>query len=46
MNNFAPNSYNNPYAMGRQSVAGQNALIQRVSYLLCMTLLVTAATAW
>jgi len=27
MNNFAPNSYNNPYAMGRQSVAGQNALI-------------------
>ena len=49
MNNFSPNSYNsrpNPYAVGAQSVAGQNALIQRVSYLLCTTLLVTAATAW
>lgn len=49
MNNFSPNRYNNqysPYAAGGQSVAGANALIQRVSYLLCTTLLVTAGTAW
>ena len=46
MNNFSSSPYNNPYAGGVQSVAGQNALIQRVSYLLCTTLLVTAATAW
>ncbi len=49
MNNFSPNSYNNqsnPYAAGGQTVAGANALIQRVSYLLCTALLVTAGTAW
>ncbi len=49
MNNFSPNSYNNqpnPYAVGGQSVASANSLIQRVSYLLCTTLLVTAVTAW
>lgn len=47
MNNFSrnPNRQYNPAAAG-QSVAGANALIQRVSYLLCTALLVTAGAAW
>ena len=48
MNDFSPNRNTpySPYAAGGQTVAGANALIQRVSYLLCTALLVTAATAW
>ncbi len=47
MNNFAPNPKNiySPYAAG-QSVAGTNALMQRVSYLLCTALLVTAGAGF
>ena len=48
MNNFGPNQYNrnSAYAPVAQSEAGANALIQRVSYLLCTALLVTAGAAW
>ncbi len=45
MNNFSPNA-NNPYYTAGQTQAGANTLIQRVSYLLCTALLVTAAAAW
>ena len=47
MNNFSrnPNQPYSPYAAG-QSAAGTNTLIQRVSYLLCTALLVTAGAAW
>lgn len=47
MNNFSRNPQQpyNPYAAG-QSVSAANTLIQRVSYLLCTALLVTAGTAW
>ena len=47
LNNFSPNSRNtyNSYAAG-QSVEGTNALMQRVSYLLCTALLVTAGAAY
>ena len=47
MNNFSrnPNQVYNPYAAG-QSAGAANALIQRVSYLLCTALLVTAGAAW
>ena len=46
MNNFGNfnNPYNAPYYTA--SRAQEAALIQRVSYLLCTTLLVTAAAAW
>lgn len=49
MNNFSRNPYNkqySPYAPSVPTEAGANTLIQRVSYLLCTTLLVTAAAAW
>lgn len=49
MNNFSRNPYNrqySPYAPSAPTEAGANALIQRVSYLLCTALLVTAAAAW
>ncbi len=47
MNNFSrnPNQPYNPYATG-QSVSAANALLQRVSYLLCTALLVTAGAAY
>ena len=47
MNNFSrnPNQPYNPYAAS-QPVAAANALIQRVSYLLCTALLVTAGAAY
>ena len=45
MNNFSPNA-NNPYYSAGQTQAGANTLIQRVSYLLCTTLVVTAVAAW
>lgn len=47
MNNFSrnPNQPYNPYA-ANQSAASSNALIQRVSYLLCTALLVTAGAAY
>ena len=47
MNNFSrnPNQPYNPYAAS-QSAASSNALIQRVSYLLCTALLVTAGAAY
>ncbi len=47
LNNFSPNPKNtyNPYAAG-QTVEGTNALMQRVSYLLCTALLVTAGAAY
>ncbi len=48
MNNFSQNPYNRAgsYGQSAPTVAGANVLIQRVSYLLCTALLVTAATAW
>lgn len=47
LNNFSPNPKNtySPYAAA-QTVAGTNALMQRVSYLLCTALLVTAGAAY
>ena len=45
MNNFSPNA-SNPYYTAGQTQAGANTLIQRVSYLLCTALFVTAAAAW
>ncbi len=47
MNNFSrnPNQPYNPYA-ANQSAASSNTLIQRVSYLLCTALLVTAGAAY
>jgi FtsH-binding integral membrane protein len=47
MNNFSrgPQGQYNPYAAG-QTVAASNTLIQRVSYLLCTALFVTAGAAW
>ncbi len=47
MNNYSrsPKQPYNPYA-ANQSAADSNALIQRVSYLLCTALLVTAGAAW
>jgi len=47
MNNYSrnPNQPYNPYA-ANQPVAAANALIQRVSYLLCTALLVTAGAAY
>ena len=44
MNNF--NNIQQPYYTAGQSQAAQTSLIQRVSYLLATTLLVTAAAAW
>ena len=44
MNNF--NNMQQPYYTGAQSQARETTLIQRVSYLLATTLLVTAAAAW
>ena len=44
MNKF--NNTQQPYYTGTQSQAAQTSLIQRVSYLLATTLLVTAAAAW
>ena len=44
MNNF--NNYSQPYYTRGQTQAAQTSLIQRVSYLLATTLLVTAAAAW
>ena len=46
MNNFSNNPYNAPYYAAGQAQAAQTTLIQRVSYLLATTLLVTAAAAW
>ena len=48
MNNFGQNPYNrnNAYAPVAQTTEGANALVQRVSYLLCTALLVTAGAAW
>ncbi len=45
MNNFSPKT-NNPYYASGQTQAGAATLIQRVSYLLCTALLVTAGAAW
>jgi FtsH-binding integral membrane protein len=45
MNNYSQHP-SNRYAATGQTEAGANALIQRVSYLLCTALLVTAGAAW
>lgn len=47
MNNFSQNPYQRmPPGAFQQTQAGATSLIQRVSYLLCTALLVTAAAAW